>query len=90
MRRKRQCIKWLYGSILGGFTLFPASFGQASLAVPVTTDWSHQHVIFSSRDGGTGQEGGAGPELKQQHRQSSARVSGDVFAPESPVVSQAN
>jgi putative effector of murein hydrolase LrgA (UPF0299 family) len=62
MRRNQQYIKrgWV-GSILGMLTLSPALAGQASqsssVAVPVTTDWSKQHVIFvPACHGATGQE----------------------------------
>jgi hypothetical protein len=52
MRRNQQrlILMWLGISILGVLTLSPA-LGQAAgdpvAAGPVTTDWSHQHVIFS-------------------------------------------
>jgi hypothetical protein len=51
MRRKRQCVTWLGGSILGVLTLSAVLTGQASpnsdVGLPVTADWSNQHVIFS-------------------------------------------
>jgi len=52
MRRdQRLILMWLGVSVLGVLTLSPALLGQASAdsesSVPVTTDWSHHHVIFS-------------------------------------------
>ncbi|MFZ0774776.1 MAG: hypothetical protein WCA49_24510 [Candidatus Sulfotelmatobacter sp.] len=52
MRRNRQRAVWLLGvSILGVLILSPVLLGQTvpapETAVPVPTDWSHSHVIFS-------------------------------------------
>ncbi len=51
MRRNRQRLLWVGVSILGVLTASPASLGQASPAskptVPVGTDWTNHHVIFS-------------------------------------------
>src|SRR4029077_15363958 len=53
MRRDQQrlVLMWLGISILGVLALSPASLGQAArdseAAVPLVTDWSHHHVIFS-------------------------------------------
>ncbi len=51
MRRKRQSLPWLGILVLGVLVLSPAVLGQTSpgseAGVPVPTDWSHQHVIFS-------------------------------------------
>ncbi len=50
MRRNEQCWPRLGISILGMLAFSPALLGQSSPAkagVPVPTDWSHQHVIFS-------------------------------------------
>jgi hypothetical protein len=51
MRRNQRRLVCLGISILGVLTLSPASLGQASpdseTAFPVTTDWSHHHVIYS-------------------------------------------
>jgi hypothetical protein len=56
MRRDQQrlILMWLGISVLGVLTSSPALLGQASSdseaaapAAPVTTDWSHHHVIFS-------------------------------------------
>jgi hypothetical protein len=47
----RRNLQWLGVSILGVLTLSPALLGQASpgseAAVPVPSDWSHHHLIFS-------------------------------------------
>ncbi len=51
MRRNRQRLLWVGVSILGVLTVSPGSLGQASPAskptVPVGTDWTNHHVIFS-------------------------------------------
>ena len=51
MRRNQQCLIGLGISILGVLTLSPALVGQVSqdskAAVPLPSDWSHHHVIFS-------------------------------------------
>ncbi|MGC2367328.1 MAG: hypothetical protein WA555_20160 [Candidatus Sulfotelmatobacter sp.] len=51
MRRNQQPFVWLGISILGVLTLPSALVGQASRApgadVPLPTDWSHHHLIFS-------------------------------------------
>jgi hypothetical protein len=51
MRRTQRRFSWLSTSILGVLTLSPVLLGQASpdseAGAPVTTDWSHHHLIFS-------------------------------------------
>jgi len=53
MRRNQQhlLLLWSSISILGALTLSPVLLGQASpdseAAMPLPTDWSHQHLIFS-------------------------------------------
>jgi hypothetical protein len=51
MRTNRQRVLWLSISILGSLSLSPVLLGQAAprseAAVPVTTDWSQHHLIFS-------------------------------------------
>jgi hypothetical protein len=92
MRRNQQRLLWLGISILGVLTSAAASMGQASAdseaAVPVTTDWSNHHVIFSRP--ATAEQAGRvqqDPRYWQQlHRQSSATPpeaeTGSALAPE--------
>jgi len=51
MRTNQRRSLWLGVSILGVLTLSPGVLGQTSPApaasIPVPTDWSHRHVIFS-------------------------------------------
>jgi hypothetical protein len=51
MRRKQQCLIWFGVSVLGVLALSPSLLGQASQipeeTIPVPTDWSHSHLIFS-------------------------------------------
>jgi hypothetical protein len=51
MRRNQQRSLWLGVSILGVLTLSPALFAQDArtpeATIPVPSDWSHHHVIFS-------------------------------------------
>jgi hypothetical protein len=51
MRRIRLGSLWLIVSAFGVLTVSPILFGQdvpaAEATIPVPTDWSHQHVIFS-------------------------------------------
>jgi hypothetical protein len=82
MRRDQQRVirMWLGISIILVLTLPPALLGQASpdseAAVPVTTDWSHHHVIFS-RPATTKQAQRVQQDPRywqQQYRQSSASL----------------
>jgi len=51
MRRKQQRLIWFGVSVLGVLALSPSLLGQASQipeeTIPVPTDWSHSHLIFS-------------------------------------------
>jgi hypothetical protein len=51
MRKIRQCSLWLVISILGMLTVSPVLLAQAAPGakndIPVLTDWSYHHVIFS-------------------------------------------
>ena len=51
MRTNQQLLLRLGVSIFGVLTLSPALFGQAAQSpeatIPVPTDWSHRHLIFS-------------------------------------------
>jgi hypothetical protein len=51
MRKSQRRLLWLGMSILAALTLSPALQGQASLdskaAVPVLSDWTQHHIIFS-------------------------------------------
>ena len=52
VRKNRQRLLWLGVSLLGTLTLSSAAHGQSSadsqVTDPLVTDWSHQHVIFST------------------------------------------
>jgi len=51
MRRNQQSSLWVGISILGVLTMCPAGSGQTSsnrkAGIPVPTDWSHRHIVFS-------------------------------------------
>jgi hypothetical protein len=51
MRRKQERLIWFGVSVLGVLALSPSLLGQASQTpeetIPVPTDWSHSHLIFS-------------------------------------------